>query len=53
MNESKYCKIAEQRLYELKEGSLKIRPINKKIHVPSINDKVAQVPSEWLSLGYK
>ncbi len=51
--ESKYCEIAERRIGELKEGSLKTRPINKKIHVPSLNDKVANIPSEWLPLGYK
>jgi len=51
--ESKYCEIAERRISELKEGSLKVRPINKKIHIPSINDKVAKIPSEWLPLGYK
>jgi DNA modification methylase len=45
--EKKYCDIAKKRIEELKEGTLKIRPINKPIHKPSINDKVAQVPKEW------
>ncbi len=51
--EYKYCEIAERRISELKEGSLKVRPINKKIHIPSLNDKVAKIPPEWLPLGYK
>jgi DNA modification methylase len=45
-----YCKIANQRVKDLKEGKLKIRPINKPIHKPSGNDKVSQVPKEWLQL---
>ncbi len=43
-----YCEIAEQRIKDLKEGSLKIRPINKPIYKPSGNEKVSQVPKEWL-----
>jgi adenine-specific DNA-methyltransferase len=48
--EVEYCKIAEQRIKDLCEGELKIRPINKPIHKPSGNDKVSQVPKEWLQL---
>jgi adenine-specific DNA-methyltransferase len=48
--EENYCKIAEQRVKDLNEGNLKIRPINKPIHKPSGNDKVSQVPKEWLQL---
>lgn len=44
-----YCKIANQRLQDLREGKLKFRPINKPIHVASPNDKVARIPSEWLN----
>lgn len=47
-----YCKIARQRIADFKEGKLKIRPINKPIHKPSGNDKVAKVPKEWLELEY-
>lgn len=46
--EEKYTKIAYERINKLFDGSLKLRPIGKKIHVPSPNDKVAQVPLEWL-----
>lgn len=46
--EEKYCRIANKRIEALKEGELKLRPINKPIHKPSKNDKVAQFPIEWL-----
>jgi adenine-specific DNA-methyltransferase len=48
--ENEYCKIANQRVKDLNDGKLKIRPINKPIHKPSGNDKVSQVPKEWLQL---
>lgn len=50
--EESYCKIARQRIEDLREGRLKIRPINKPIHKPSVNDKVAKVPDEWLKLNF-
>ena len=46
--ELKYCRIAEERLRAFEDGTLKTRPINKPIHQPSRNDKVAKVPTEWL-----
>ncbi len=48
--EKEYCEIANQRIKELKEGQLKVRPINKPIHKPTGKDKVAQIPKEWLQL---
>jgi len=48
--EERYCKLAQHRINELKEGRLKTRPINKPIHVPSKSDKVAQFPKEWNQL---
>lgn len=48
--EAEYCKIAKQRIIDLNEGKLKIRPINKPIHKPTGNDKVSQIPKEWLQL---
>ncbi|GAH86674.1 unnamed protein product, partial [marine sediment metagenome] len=48
--EADYCKIAKQRISDLNEGKLKIRPINKPIHKPSGNDKVSQVPKDWMQL---
>lgn len=45
--EKKYVDIAEQRIKDLKEGNLKLRPINKPIHKPKPTDKIAQMPKEW------
>jgi adenine-specific DNA-methyltransferase len=50
--EDAYCKIARERINELKEGILKVRPINKPIHKPSGKDKVSRVPEEWLTLNF-
>ncbi len=50
--EKVYCDIANKRIRDLKEGVLKIRPINKPIHKPSVRDKVSQVPKEWLELDF-
>lgn len=50
--EKEYCKIASERIEYLKEGRLKIRPINKPIHSPAGNDKVAQIPHEWRQLEF-
>ena len=46
-----YCKIGEKRIKDLCAGTLKLRPINKPIHIPSANDKVAQIPKEWSDNG--
>ena len=48
--EKEYCKIAKDRIKELKEGNLKLRPINKPIHKPNKKDKIAQMPKEWQEL---
>ncbi len=50
--EKEYCRIANKRIEDLKEGKLKIRPINKPIHKPTDKDKVAQIPKEWLELSF-
>lgn len=50
--EKEYCKIANRRIADLKEGKLKIRPINKPIHKPTGNDKVSQIPKEWMLLDF-
>lgn len=47
-----YCKLARQRINDFKEGILKTRPINKPIHKPTGNDKVAKIPTEWLQFDY-
>ena len=48
--EKEYCKIANKRIEDLKEGRLKIRPINKPIYKPTGKDKIAQIPKEWKKL---
>lgn len=50
--EKKYCEIANKRIEDLREGRLKIRPINKAIHTPTKKDKVAQIPEEWAELAF-
>ena len=48
--EEVYCEIAEKRLFDLKNGVLKIRPITQPVHKPTERDKVAQFPKEWKQL---
>ncbi|MEX2403784.1 MAG: site-specific DNA-methyltransferase [Balneolales bacterium] len=45
--DDEYCQITKRRIEDLKEGVLKMRPINKPIHKPSKKDKVAQIPKDW------
>lgn len=45
--EEKYIEIAEQRIADLRAGTLKLRPINKPIHRPKKTDKLAKYPEEW------
>ncbi len=47
-----YCKLARQRINNFNEGLLNTRPINKPIHKPTNNDKVAKIPKEWLQLNF-
>lgn len=49
--ESEYCKIASNRVKELKDGNLKFRPIDKPIHKPTGTEKVSQVPNEWKEIN--
>lgn len=46
--EERYVDIANNRLKKFFTGELKLRPINKPIHKPSPNDKVAKIPIEWI-----
>lgn len=46
--EKEYYEIANKRIKDLKEGTLKIRPINK----PTGKDKVAQIPKEWAEFEF-
>ena len=49
--EKKYVETANERIIKLKEGNLKLRPINKPIHQPKPNDKIAKIPDEWIKLN--
>ena len=49
--EGEYCKIASNRVKELKDGNLKFRPIDKPIHKPTGTEKVSQVPNEWKEIN--
>lgn len=44
-----YCKIAIDRYLALKAGVLKIRPIDKDIHIPSGRESVAKKPDHFLT----
>ena len=46
--EEKYVEKAKDRIKQLFDGTLRIRPITKPIHKPSPKDKVARLPEEWL-----
>ena len=43
-----YLKIADRRIQQLYEGTLKIRPIGKPIHKPRLTERVARMPEEWI-----
>ena len=50
--EKRYVDITKERIENLYNGTLKMRPINKPIHVPSPKDKIVQIPLEWLNLKF-
>lgn len=45
--EQKYIDIGLLRIIQLKNDTLKVRPMYKEIHKPKPTDKVAQMPEEW------
>jgi adenine-specific DNA-methyltransferase len=45
--ESKYIKISKQRIKDLFNGNLKMRPLGKPVYQPTGKEKVAQFPKEW------
>lgn len=49
--DKEYCRLAEKRIEDLKEGLLKMRPINKPIHNPDKKSKLSQMPKEWEELN--
>lgn len=49
----KYYNIALDRLRALHKGTLKLRPLGRPVYTPSLNEKVAKVPSDWWKLKPK
>jgi DNA modification methylase len=45
--DSTYLAAARERLMMLAEGTLKLRPLGKPVHIPSGREKVAQRPEAW------
>ena len=45
--EKLYIQETHSRLKQFFNGTLKIRPLGKKVHVPSGREKVSQIPKEW------
>ena len=45
--ESKYIKIAKERISDFFNGTLRIRPLGKPVYVGTGSEKVSQVPDEW------
>jgi adenine-specific DNA-methyltransferase len=45
--EPKYVDLARKRIQDFYEGTLRIRPVGKQIHIPSGREKICQIPQEW------
>ncbi|MCA9917969.1 MAG: site-specific DNA-methyltransferase [Anaerolineales bacterium] len=45
--EQKYVEIAHERIQSLFNGTLKIRPLGKPVHMPTGKEKVSRKPPEW------
>lgn len=45
--EPKYIEIGEQRIQQLRDDTLKTRPIYQEVYKPKPSDKIAQIPDEW------
>lgn len=48
--EERYIQIAQERLQQHFNGTLKVRELGENIHMPNPNQKVAKVPEEWEGL---
>lgn len=44
-----YLKLTRERVISFQNGTLKTRPLGKPVHKPTGKEKVAQVPSSWLT----
>ncbi|MCK4631993.1 MAG: site-specific DNA-methyltransferase [candidate division Zixibacteria bacterium] len=49
--ESRYTRIAKERLEAFLAGSLKVRPLGKPVYRPTGREKVSQVPMNWTRNG--
>jgi adenine-specific DNA-methyltransferase len=47
---TEYVELAADRIEQYRDGTLKIRPIGKPVHVPTGKEKVSQIPDEWLDI---
>lgn len=45
--DTEYVEIGKDRIKDYYNGSLKIRPMQKPVYVPTGNETVAQIPEEW------
>ena len=45
-----YINIGKERIYQLLNGTLKTRPIEKSVYKPTGHEKIAQIPIEWTHL---
>ncbi|GAB4524119.1 MAG: site-specific DNA-methyltransferase [Anaerolineae bacterium] len=51
--EQSYVDIAHERIEQYQAGKLKLRPLGKPVYEPKPNEKVAQIPEEWLDEDHK
>jgi|SRR5580693_2423263 adenine-specific DNA-methyltransferase len=49
-SDQKYVELARDRLRQLEEGKLAMRPIGRPVRRPKETEKVASIPEEWRSL---
>ncbi len=47
--DSEYVTLTKQRISDLYNGTLKLRPLGKPVHKPSGREKVVQIPAQWQS----
>jgi DNA modification methylase len=47
--EIEYINITKERFSQLFAGTLRVRPLGKKVHQPTGKEKVAQIPMEWFN----
>lgn len=50
---TEYLEIAKERVIKAMNGSLKIRPMNQPVHIPTGQESVSKMPIEWVDLQNK